>query len=221
MRTIKFILTLLVSIFIGQQTVFALGVDELLLDRLVKKGVITPEDAAGIRAEAAVKAQEELKAKKRFNVEGKTRIDLSGYLHFQYAADEATGKFDGFKIRRVRLDFRGDVSKDIGWRTQLDAVQPLKNVVEKVTQKDAATVTTTTTKAVTRPVLLDAYLDYKPYSFANFRIGQFKLPFGQENLESSPKRDIINRSQVTERLVPGRDIGSILITNLIRLLILE
>lgn len=91
----------------------------------------------------------------------------------------------------------------------MDAVQPLKNVVETARQ-DATTkvVRSTATRAVTRPILLDAYLDYKLCSLASLRVGQFKLPFGRENLEPSPNLDTINRSQVTEKIVPGRDIGS-------------
>lgn len=179
MKKIKYILILLVSVLVVQQTLPAVEVDELLLDTLIKKGTVTPEEGAEIRAESAIQTQEELKAKKKFNVEGKTKIDLSGYVQAQYVIDEASGTADTAKIRRVRLDFRGKI-KNVGWRVQTDAY-PVR--------------------------LLDAYLDY-PVSFLNLRVGQFKVPFGQENLESSPKLDTIERAQISERLVAGRDLPS-------------
>jgi len=174
-------------------------VDELLIDRLVEKGVLNQEEAASIRAEAAIKEQDAAAAKKKFSVQGKTKIDLGGYVQAQYVND-ASAK-DEFKVRRARLDLRGNLS-NVGWRLQVDAVQPLKDVVTTVGPPSK------TTKVVTRPILLDAYLDYNFDTYASVRVGQFKLPFGRENLESSPNLDTINRSQVTEKLVPGRDIGS-------------
>jgi len=179
MKKLKYILFLLISILIGQQIISAAEVDELLLDRLVEKGTITQEEAATIRAEAAIKTQEELAQKKKFNVEGKSKIDLSGYVQAQYVIDDASGTADTAKIRRVRIDFRGKI-KNVGWRIQTDAY-PVR--------------------------LLDAYLDY-PVSFLNLRVGQFKVPFGLENLESSPKLDTIERAQISERLVAGRDLPS-------------
>lgn len=199
MKKVRYIF--LFSIMIIQQSVYAIEVDELILDRLVEKGTFTQEDAAVIRADAAIKTQEELALKKKFSVEGNTKFEFSGYFQAQYVTDETAGVFDDFRIRRARIDFKGDVSKNIGWRMQIDAVQTLKTVTESVSPAK-------TTKAVVRPILLDGYIDYKLYSFENFRIGQFYIPFSQENLTSDSKSDTINRSQVTEKLVPGRDNGS-------------
>lgn len=181
-------------------------VDELLIDRLVEKGVLNQEEAASIRADAAIKAQKAAAGKKKFNIESKTKIDLGGYVQAQYVNDDSAK--DEFKVRRARLNLKGNIS-NVGWRLQVDAVQPLKDAVTSVSQNSTTKdVTTSTTKVVTRPILLDAYLDYSFDTYANLRVGQFKIPFGRENLESSPNLDTINRSQVTEKLVPGRDIRS-------------
>ncbi len=180
--------------------------NELLIDRLIEKGVLTQDDAAGIRTEAAIKAQEEAENRKKFAVEGKSKIDPGGYIQAQYKNDESTK--NEFNIRRARIDFRGGTPV-VGWRLQVDAVQPLKSVVSSVKQNSGTKdVTTETTKVVTRPVLLDAYLDYNLRPYANLRLGQFFIPFGRENNESNTSLDTVNRSQVTEKLVPGRDIGS-------------
>lgn len=211
-RKLCVIIALIITVLLSQQTVFAVELDEVLLDRLVEKGLITLEDAAIIRAETAIKTQEELELKRtdKYNVEGKTKFGFGGYLQLQYNATQSV--FSESRIRRARIDVKGDIPENISWRLQMDTVQPLKRVLDSLaltqnpTTKDVSIKTTTTT-VVTRPVLLDATIDYKFPSFI-FRVGQFKLPFGRENLESSPKLDTINRSQVTEKLVPGRDIGS-------------
>lgn len=202
-------LIIFLGISITHNSAFALEVGELLLDRLVEKGAITREEAASIRADTAIKTQEELSLKKKFSLEGKTKIELSGYLQAQYAADEAAGSSDTFKIRRARLDFKGEPSKTVSWRIQLDAVQPLKTTVETISQSTTTkNITAKNTKTATRPVLLDAYIDYDLCPYASFRVGQFYVPFGRENTTSDSQLDTINRSQLTEKLVPGRDISA-------------
>ncbi|MBI2844208.1 MAG: hypothetical protein HYX78_12475 [Armatimonadetes bacterium] len=66
----------------------------------------------------------------------------------------------------------------------------------------------TTTNLVSKPTLLDAVIGYKLAGDNKLNIGQFKIPFSLENLTSSTNLDLINRSQVVEALVPGRDIGA-------------
>ncbi len=66
-------------------------------------------------------------------------------------------------------------------------------------------------------LLLDAILGYKVTSSLKINIGQFFIPFSQENITSNTKLETINRSQVVEALTTrgkdvignqnGRDIG--------------
>jgi phosphate-selective porin len=58
------------------------------------------------------------------------------------------------------------------------------------------------------PVLLDAKVEITFSPHARLILGQFKVPFGLENLTSSSALDTINRSQTVENLCPGRDIGT-------------
>jgi phosphate-selective porin len=62
--------------------------------------------------------------------------------------------------------------------------------------------------AVRSPILLDARLDVNYLPYAKLIVGQFKIPFSQENLISSRDLIPIERSLVVNNLVPGRDIGS-------------
>lgn len=180
-------------------------VDELLVNRLVEKGVLNQDEASAIRAEAAIKAQEEAEARKKFNVEGKTKIDLGGLIQAQYSSDQSSA--DQFLIRRARIDLRGAYSR-VGWRLQVDAVQPLKDGVSSVSQNSATKdVSTSTTKFVTRPIVLDAYIDYN-LDFVNFRVGQFYPAVAKEYLTSAADLDFINYSQITQNFGPDRDIGA-------------
>jgi len=54
--------------------------------------------------------------------------------------------------------------------------------------------------------LYDAYMDVKPWSFANLRIGKFKVPLGVERLQSDSSRTFTERG-LTENLIPSRDTG--------------
>lgn len=169
-----------------------IGVDKLL-DLLKRRDVITEEEAAGLRAELAIKEQEEKEGRKYFNVIAGKPIWISGYTQLRYQHFEEDGKNDSFDIRRLRLDIKGDITKSLDYRTQVDF------------------------GGSKGPFLLDAMIGYTFNPHLKITGGQFKVPFSQENLISSPKLETINRSQVVEALVArgkdvignqnGRDIG--------------
>ncbi len=54
--------------------------------------------------------------------------------------------------------------------------------------------------------IYDAYMDVRPWSFANLRIGKFKIPLGLERLQSDSSRAFTERG-LTENLMPSRDTG--------------
>jgi len=95
---------------------------------------------------------------------------------------EQAGAIDGFDIRRARLDVKGIISPYWAYRVQFDL---------------AGT-----------PKLIDAYAELKLNDYFNFTIGQAKIPFSLENLTSSNKLELIDRSQAVEALVArGKDVG--------------
>jgi phosphate-selective porin len=169
-----------------------------LLDLLVEKKVLTTEDAAGFRADLALKKQEEKEQQKEFTLLAAKPIKLSGYTQVRYRNDKNAN--DSFDIRRARLDLKGDITEKFDYRTQVEF------------------------GGTSGPFLLDALLGYKFNPYIKLTAGQFKIPFSQENLTSSPKLETINRSQVVEALVArgqdvignqnGRDIGVQLSGNL-------
>ena len=158
------------------------SVDDVL-NLLIQKNVVSQKDADSIRAEAAIASQTNLSKIKSFPVNAAKKISLSGYTQIRYQSFSETGKIDGFDIRRARLDVKGSISPYWGYRVQFDL---------------AGT-----------PKIIDAYAELKLNDYFNFTIGQAKIPFSIENLASSYKLDLIDRSQVVEALVArGKDVGS-------------
>jgi len=153
-----------------------------VLNLLIQKNVVSQKDADSIRAEAAIASQANLAKVKAFPINAGKKITIAGYTQVRYQALEETGKIDGFDIRRARLDVKGTISPYWSYRVQLDL---------------AGT-----------PKLIDAYAELKLNDYFNFTIGQAKIPFSLENLTSSNKLELIDRSQAVEALVArGKDVG--------------
>lgn len=171
-----------VSIFIlFALTIRAQSTDDVL-NVLVQKNLIAQKDADSLRAEAALAAQANLAKVKAFPINAGKKISMAGYTQVRYQALEESGKIDGFDIRRARLDVKGTISPYWGYRVQFDL---------------AGT-----------PKLIDAYAELKLNDYLNFTIGQAKIPFSLENLASSNKLELIDRSQAVEALVArGKDVG--------------
>lgn len=153
-----------------------------ILNILVQKNLVSQNDADSIRAEAAIAAQTDLAKVKSFAVNSGKKIQIAGYTQIRYQALEETGKIDGFDIRRARLDVKGNISPFWGYRVQFDLAGS--------------------------PKLIDAYAELKLNDQFNFTIGQAKIPLSLENLTSSNKLELIDRSQAVEALVArGKDVG--------------
>lgn len=184
---------------------------DILIKALVEKGIITEDDAAAVRAEIGTIRQDEEEKRKSFNVTGKRPIKLSGYIQERYVQSKQEGFNDSLEARRVRLALSGDATPNVDFKLQVDFAGSRKALTDaKLTTDPDPTKAKLATKSssVGKPALLDAVFGYKLAGDNKLSIGQFKVPFGLENLTSSTNLDTINRSQVTEALVPGRDIGS-------------
>ncbi|MBM3310995.1 MAG: porin, partial [Candidatus Aminicenantes bacterium] len=109
-----------------------------------------------------------------------SKLKLSGFAQASYSwTNEGV---DTFTLRRARLTLAGDVAPKVKIKLQADLTKS--------------------------PVLLDAMVDVQLASAFGLRIGQFYLPFGRECRISTADLETVFRSQVSERLAPGRDIGS-------------
>ncbi|MBU4304463.1 MAG: OprO/OprP family phosphate-selective porin [Candidatus Omnitrophica bacterium] len=123
----------------------------------------------------------------------KIPMKISGFTNIRYRSAENIR--DSFDVRRARVKFTGDISKEIGYLTQVEF-------------------------GGTAVTLLDGAFSYKVNDAINLKAGQFSIPFSLESLTSAPKLATINRSQIVEAMAArskdvignqcGRDVGLML-----------
>lgn len=105
---------------------------------------------------------------------------ISGYIQFNYEWKEDASSF---RVKRARVEFKGDISPKIDYRLQLEFASPK---------------------------IVDAYLRFKPLEALNVQIGQFKVPFTIENTHYAPlKFEFIEYSLVLSRLMGLDDVSGI------------
>lgn len=166
-----------------------------LLNVLVKKNVISEQEADSLRSDAAIKEQKK-KDKDKENQHGITigsrALQISGLVQTEYEGFEQKTVNNTFTLHRARLDIKGDINDNWSYEVYTEF-------------------------AGTTPKLLDAYTSYKIVDELKFTAGQFKVPFSLESLIADSQLDFIDRSQVVNALAGrstdiignqnGRDIG--------------
>ena len=174
---------------------------EQILDILLQRGQITPEEYRSLQEQAqqehAAGAQEPSAAVlagfekgKPFlkSADEKFRIELGGRVQADFDAAEAdtrtlTGARLGSQVlvRRARLEVSGSFFKWINFRIEGDFTQ--------------------------NPSLFDGYVDLRWFPELGLRAGQFKTPFSLEELTADLFIDFVERSLVNA-LAPSYDIGA-------------
>src|SRR6201996_5931612 len=190
MRT-AFLITLL-SIFFLMPAVRAQTTDELL-KLMVRKGTITQSEADSLRGEYKVRQRREEATADSFPLRLGRSLSLSGYSQFVYTNYEhpSAGKYyDGFSIKRARLDFQGHFASQFDYRMLVDFVG-----------QSGANGTAPTGGQLISPFLVEAYITYKPFTFLNFKAGQMIVAFSQENMTQDRNLYFVERSQVVNALV--------------------
>jgi phosphate-selective porin OprO/OprP len=162
-----------------------------LLNILIKKNVITQQEADSLRADAAIKEQKRKENQHGITI-GSRALQISGLIQTEYEGFQQSTANNTFLLHRARLDVKGDIS-------------------------DAWSYEIYTEFAGVTPKLLDAYTTYKIADYLKFTAGQFKVPFSLESLTNDSQLEFIDRSQVDNALAGrstdiignqnGRDIG--------------
>jgi phosphate-selective porin OprO/OprP len=166
--------------------------NEDLLNLLIKKNVLTQQEADSIRADQAIKEQAKKDKANQHNITIGTRaLQISGLVQTEYQGFQQSGVNNAFSLHRARLDVKGDINDNWNYEVYTEFAGTTK--------------------------LLDAYTTYKIADYLKFTAGQFKIPFSLENLISDSQLDFIDRSQVVNALAGrstdvignqnGRDIG--------------
>ncbi len=136
-------------------------------------------------------------------------IQLRGYMQVRYnrlletnpslqcaQCDRSWGDNGGFFIRRMRLIFSGQISERVYFYIQPDLASNPSS--------------TATQYAQIRDAYVDVGLDAK--NEFRLRIGQSKVPFGFENMQSSQNRIPLDRNDALNSAVSNeRDLGGILL----------
>ncbi|MEI6283303.1 MAG: porin, partial [Alphaproteobacteria bacterium] len=97
-----------------------------------------------------------------------------------------------FYLRRARINATGRFLEDFDFRVELEA--GAGSLTEAVGNTQ-------------RAQLADAFISWHHYPAANLKIGQFKTPFGYEQLLGDSRQYTIERSLAGDRLTLGRQIG--------------
>jgi phosphate-selective porin OprO/OprP len=121
-------------------------------------------------------------------------VKVGGFLQVQGdAGDHGDARFSSsnarFFLRRARLNVGGRFTEDFDYRTEIELFGSLGEV------------------SGLRGQLTDAYVTWNRYRAANIRVGQFKTPFGFEQLIADTALQPMERSMVNDRLTAGRQIG--------------
>ena len=124
-----------------------------------------------------------------------TKLSVGGYAQIQWEGGGApdsryTGINDRILLRRARLTFKGSFAENFDFTLQSDFGN---NSIGNVSGY--------------RAQLTDAFIAWNKYEFATVQIGQFKTPFGYEQLLPDTKTLTVERSLPNDLLTLGRQIG--------------
>jgi phosphate-selective porin len=122
-------------------------------------------------------------------------LSIGGLLQVQAEfGDRGDTRFgndnDRFYLRRARLNATGKFLEELDFRLEADLAGSLSNT------------------SALRAQMTDGYVNWNRYPQANVRVGQFKTPFGFEQLYSDPRLFLLERSLVNDRLTLSRQLGA-------------
>jgi len=122
-------------------------------------------------------------------------LAIGGLLQVQLdVGDRGDSRFtndnDRFYLRRARLNATGKFLEELDFRLEMDLAGSLSNT------------------SSLRAQMTDGFINWNRYPAANIRAGQFKTPFGFEQLYGDPRLLTIERSLVNDRITASRQIGA-------------
>ena len=121
----------------------------------------------------------------------------AGVSRLRSIHDSAVNADSNFSFRRLRMVIQGDLNDHVSLYFQPDFAAAVSN--QSVGERREGTVS-----------LRDMYADVFPFDDKSFRIrlGQSKVPYGWENMQSSSNRLALDRTDAINSAAPGeRDLG--------------
>ena len=117
-------------------------------------------------------------------------LSISGWMNIQYDYERqlqndgvTLDEINTFNVRRARLDFKGNISKNLEFRVQADVAGS--------------------------PKLVDGFVKIKLQKYFNIQVGQFKIPFTFENPQSPLTLEGIEYAQVISKLSGYSDMSGV------------
>jgi phosphate-selective porin len=131
------------------------------------------------------------------------KLTLGGYIQANFESGDVSafeGRFgltalkDRFRLRRTRVNITGDFAEQFDFKVEGD-----------FEQSDGLSSATRTGFSAT-----DIFINWHRFPEANVKAGQWKAPFGLEQITPDPAIYTIERSLPTGALTPERQIGAML-----------
>jgi phosphate-selective porin len=131
------------------------------------------------------------------------KLTLGGYIQANVESGDVSafeGRFgatalkDRIRLRRARITLTGDFAEQFDFKIEGD-----------LAQSDGASPSTRTVFSGT-----DIFINWHRWAEANFKVGQWKAPFGLEQITPDTQIFTIERSLPTGALTPERQIGAML-----------
>jgi phosphate-selective porin OprO/OprP len=125
-----------------------------------------------------------------------SKLSVGGFLHGNFESGEApdsrfAGVSDRFLLRRARLNVSAGFVEDFSFKLETDfgnnSISPKSGASGQIT---------------------DVFAAWTKFPAASVRFGQFKTPFGFEQLTSDTKTLTVERALPNDRLTLGRQIGA-------------
>jgi phosphate-selective porin len=194
---------------------------ERAVEQLQKRNAELEQEIGSLKKQAAVAPEGKMK-KTKVTYDGKAYVEkavveteklpiyvqqrgpelklvLGGYIQVNFEDGDVSafeGRFgltalkDRFRLRRARINLTGDFAEKFDFKVEGD-----------FENSDGLSSSRTAFEAT------DIFINWHQFAEANIKVGQWKAPFGLEQLTPDPSLIIIERSLPTGAITPERQIG--------------
>jgi phosphate-selective porin len=196
---------------------------ERAVEQLQKRNAELEQEVSGLKKQAASAAEVGVRMKTKIMSEGKSYVEkvvveeekppvfvvprasefklvLGGYIQVNFEDGDVSafeGRFgqtavkDRFRLRRARVNLTGDFAENFDFKVEGD-----------FGQGDGLNSNRTAFSGT------DIFVNWHQFPEAQIKIGQWKAPYGLEQLTPDPSLIIIERSLPTGAITPDRQIGA-------------
>jgi len=176
---------------------------------------VSPPSKIAVDSKSVVATETEKKPVYVVPAGSETKLVLGGFVQGQFETGDVSaydGRFAGpfttktkdrFRLRRARINVTGDFAEQFDFKLEGD----FELNDGGLTVRDASGRTLASNTNRVGFAATDLFINWHALPEANIKLGQFKAPFGLEQLTSDTKSLTIERSQVTEALTLERQIG--------------